>query len=1239
MKSLKFLLKRIVVVYLILFLILANTSQCMARAYDAACGEYVSQYAKDFIAKYGSNSVYVATAEVSWAGGSFGNGTFYCCCTSGVKYMFEQALGVNLYNYGYSAWASDNLSITSTYWDKYPTSSAKAGDIYVKEGHVELATGGGGTANFGSSGPAAKECNEGGRFQIAIRMKSNVDVNPSGTITGSGSSSNYDEEKDSIYGSNGFVYQGVATLSGYQSGGTLGKWLFDTLLKILDWIIGLLTYILRMAIVGWTIIIERVFIDGIVNAVTGIENTSGESGEEEETGEETEDPDAAIGDESNPDEYVSTGIVTMSNIGDNAKLNAASNSKNSSKANVTVENIVYNRVPILDANFFNFETAVTVENNEGNVFKPGTLIGNDGEGIKVVTANIDKGGIIYILKVAIATWYYTFRVMAVAAMLMVLVYLGIKAAFSSVADGKALYKEMLVGWVGGFILLFVMHYIMYATLYLNEGLVNWVSSLQKNWSGQEISLYETVRSKAYEIKASTGWSGAIMYIVLVYYSVKFLLIYAKRYFTIAMLAILSPLVALSYAIEKINKKGKRAKIYGTWLRDFIFTTLLQTVHALIYAIFIGTALQLTEASLMGIALSLVFLHFMVHAEEIMRKIMAFPEGPSALMNTTIPTIAALQATKVGGFEVKKIGSAYGKALDKVILKPVSTATGKALDKMKEGLDEATGGEEKTAALSEASAKKVEEEAKKKEQRKKEVVAAIGAAKDIGSGVLYGSLVIPGLVIGGFSGTSIGLIALQRSINSFLSLRTRGIQITGVKKPKKQQRFKFNGVFLNSEAAANRLMTRLDAAGISYTKRKGTIRAGETYRDRMHLVDEYGEGLVEPRVSVPRRALRFAKRVGIGAAKVGTGVAGYEKIKEVDSRVQGRAELAKRDALIRVYSQAEQKENEIIREYQQIKLQQEKLIAALEEKNPELAERLRRRQDSETEETLLAMSEPITIEDVEEAIAHYTERNPQFNIEAEELPTDADLVGLVQELNTVLEKKDSRVRANDNFVNVLKTNLYAAQAGVATEGEETAQVDRVTGGKAATRRATGRGANIDPRTGAEYFDPNDPMQSRHAPTQGAAKENNEDVHARAAGVAKEVKAEGTRINKNSSSASASSGPRYNARLAREEIDRNDPMQSRHAPQASGATESAPRGEGNGPRPGTPEERGNTRKNAVRMTSKATGTINVRSDVDVGSLGSLIGKILELQSINDELVELGEEPIYDPEAIIKELGLAY
>ena len=105
MNKLKNIAKRIIIIYVILFIILGSSSSVYAkRGYDAQCGEFVSQYARDFIKKYctpESKTRYAGIAEAEWSGGSFGQGTFICCCTAGVKYMYELALNVNLYDLGF----------------------------------------------------------------------------------------------------------------------------------------------------------------------------------------------------------------------------------------------------------------------------------------------------------------------------------------------------------------------------------------------------------------------------------------------------------------------------------------------------------------------------------------------------------------------------------------------------------------------------------------------------------------------------------------------------------------------------------------------------------------------------------------------------------------------------------------------------------------------------------------------------------------------------------------------------------------------------------------------------------------------------------------------------------------------------------------------------------------------------------------------------------------------------------
>lgn len=545
MKQIKLVLKRILIIYVIIFVTLSSMSSCLARGYDDKCGEFLVEKTKEFIQKYQSVSYYLAEQEVTWTGGELGKGDLYVCCTSGVKYMYELYLGVNLYDLGYSALSDDNLNPPSQYWDKIPVSEAKPGDILVRAGHVEMATtaGAGEHANFGST--SAHACNVhsyGDTFTTAIRLKNTVQVNPTGSVA----LDEIEDENLNIYDENGFIYTGVAKIEGYKGSVPFGKWILKSLLQILDYLIGILTYATRAVIVGWTAIFERFFMDGLVNAITGVTNKRDdewqqdpnsiddidkEAEEKAKADNETKEQPQASGDENDANDYVSEGMQRIADIGGNVQLTT------SSEADVTVENIVYNKIPILDANFFNFESA-------GG-------------------AVVDENGIVYIIKENVAIWYYVFRTMAILIMLIILLYLGIKMAITTVAEKKAVYKQMLVSWIAGFILVFTIHYIMYFIISVNETFISWI--IPKYEDGTELSLYESVRTKAYSLKATTGTAGLVMYAVLVYYSIRFLLLYFKRYLTIMILAIISPFVSVSYAVQKINKKRKRRR--DVWKLD------------------------------------------------------------------------------------------------------------------------------------------------------------------------------------------------------------------------------------------------------------------------------------------------------------------------------------------------------------------------------------------------------------------------------------------------------------------------------------------------------------------------------------------------------------------------------------------------------------------------------------------------------------------------------------------------
>ena len=81
-----------------------------------------------------------------------------------------------------------------------------------------------------------------------------------------------------------------------------------------------------------------------------------------------------------------------------------------------------------------------------------------------------------ILAPAIGSVYYGLRNLAMVLMMLVLVYIGIKILISSISEDQAKYKRMLVDWVVGLCLLFIMHYIMTAIVNLNSTVIDLIKN-------------------------------------------------------------------------------------------------------------------------------------------------------------------------------------------------------------------------------------------------------------------------------------------------------------------------------------------------------------------------------------------------------------------------------------------------------------------------------------------------------------------------------------------------------------------------------------------------------------------------------------------------------------------------------------------------------------------------------------------------------------------------------------------
>jgi len=176
---------------------------------------------------------------------------------------------------------------------------------------------------------------------------------------------------------------------------------------------------------------------------------------------------------------------------------------------------------------------------------------------------------------------------------------------------------MLVSWLVGFLIIFVIHFFLIFVLNLNSTILGWIMDAQQSM-GYEDSIYETVRTKAYEIKFSSGMIGTILYIVLIVLMLKFLYIYIKRLLGVCILIIMAPAMGASYAISKV-RTGK-AKPFVRWMKDFTLLVLIQSVHALIYTCFVTVVLQLTNESMAGIMIALLVMNFMFKATSIFTSI-------------------------------------------------------------------------------------------------------------------------------------------------------------------------------------------------------------------------------------------------------------------------------------------------------------------------------------------------------------------------------------------------------------------------------------------------------------------------------------------------------------------------------------------------------------------------------------------------------------------------------------------
>jgi len=255
-------------------------------------------------------------------------------------------------------------------------------------------------------------------------------------------------------------------------------------------------------------------------------------------------------------------IMTACVTETSTETNNSSSSDSKPKELFTIQNLLMGKYPLFNINVFD-------DHENGSA-----------------TGAISKA-----IKENVTNWYSTIRTIAIISSLVVLIYVAIRMAISTTAGDDIKYKRMLLAWGTGFLLIFVLHYIAIFLIFVSEQLVNILCALApKNQVPFEIAVVDRI----FYAKVQ-GWDTvleSILYGMLVWYQAKFFFMYLKRVISNAFFILVSPLVTVTYAIDKSN--DMKAQAFNSWLQEFITNIFIQPMHLLLFLVLVYTAGAIAE---------------------------------------------------------------------------------------------------------------------------------------------------------------------------------------------------------------------------------------------------------------------------------------------------------------------------------------------------------------------------------------------------------------------------------------------------------------------------------------------------------------------------------------------------------------------------------------------------------------------------------------------------------------------
>ncbi|MBR2705590.1 MAG: hypothetical protein IKG14_00845 [Clostridia bacterium] len=219
-----------------------------------------------------------------------------------------------------------------------------------------------------------------------------------------------------------------------------------------------------------------------------------------------------------------------------------------------------------------------------------------------------------------STWFIGVRNLSLAGSIITLMYVGIRLATATVSTKRAQFKRMLFSWFEGIGIMLTLQFFIVTIILASNWMVDTLNSTIENDSSITTIEEQIMKNVDENLDSINQIHTLFFYIVLFtmfsYYELKFFALYIGRLIRVAFYIIISPLVCLTYPVDKVG--DGRPQAFNNWALEITITVFIQPMHLLIYMIMISS---MGEIIVRNPVLGIIFLALLSHVERIVKHVL------------------------------------------------------------------------------------------------------------------------------------------------------------------------------------------------------------------------------------------------------------------------------------------------------------------------------------------------------------------------------------------------------------------------------------------------------------------------------------------------------------------------------------------------------------------------------------------------------------------------------------------